>query len=139
MKTRRFLASLAIAGALTTTSMSPAQAATYNDSGLAECHGSWRTEPERHKTTQRGTFWHLSQAAYSNRWDYITPNTNMWFGVKVLKDNSTTSVHYPGAGRRYTVLSSAYLVGTDFQLRARMASTASGASCHSQWRGTLTY
>lgn len=72
MKTRRFLASLAIAGALTTTSMSPAQAATYNDSGLAACQGSWRTEPERHFTKQRGTFWNLRQAAYSDHWSYST-------------------------------------------------------------------
>ena len=139
MKPRQSLAALAIAGALTAASISPVHAATYNDSGLAACQGSWRTEPERHFTKQRGTFWNLRQAAYSDHWSYSTPNTNMWFGVIVQRTGATTNVWYKGAGRNYEVLSSAYVLNTEFRLRARMNPTASGASCHSQWRGTLTY
>lgn len=141
---RRLYSSLAVA-ALAVAGLvgAPASSAKVTtDSGLAECKGGWRLEPERYVSTQRPGYWRLTKTAYSTRGSNVYKGMT-FSSVGASSRTSGDIFHnqfYADAGSTgKIILPVQYVVKTEFRVRARMNPTPLLGTCHSSWAGTLTY
>lgn len=141
---RRVMSSLAIA-ALAVAGLigAPASSAKVaTDSGLAECKGGWRLEPEKYVSTQRPGYWRLTKTAYSTRGS--TVYKGMTFSSVGAASHTEGDIFHnqyyaDAANTGKVILPVQYVVGTKFQVRARMNPTPLLGTCHSSWAGRLTY
>lgn len=124
----------AIIGALVVALLAPtaASAKTENVSGGVNCTGSMVSYSTVRKMTVPSIRLDLTRAAGSERGGWVT-----LVGARTIGDNVKHSQVFAGAPNSLYIIQGGYLVGTRFDMYAKMSK--SKGACSPTWAGKLGY